>query len=138
MPARAAMTVIICVFFLAIYGEKPIASASPDDQSNQQLLLQIESLERRLTSQTAELSAFKLRMSRLERDMQSSPTGSSRSLQQDLTKLKNDARSMGSRVGRLETKIGGFNQLNLERDIDRLDQRLSSVQADVQRLKSLR
>ncbi len=138
MPARAAMTVIICVFFLAIYSEEPIASASPDDQSNQQLLLQIESLERRLTSQTAELSAFKLRMSRLERDMQSSPTGSSRSLQQDLTKLKNDARSMGSRVGRLETKIGGFNQLNLERDIDRLDQRLSSVQADVQRLKSQR
>jgi len=138
MPARAAMTVIICVFFLAIYYKEAIASASPDDQSNQQLLLQIESLERRLTSQTAELSAFKLRMSRLERDMQSSPTGSSRSLQQDLTKLKNDARSMGSRVGRLETKIGGFNQLNLERDIDRLDQRLSSVQADVQRLKSLR
>ena len=83
---------------------------------------------------------MKQRLSQLELKMKTAPIpiGSPNSSTADLAKLKNDTNTLAVRVRRLETKVDGINRSNLQRTIDRLEQRVSSLQVDVQRLKSQR
>ena len=143
MSMRSAIPVFCTTLIVATFiVREPSAVAAPDDATDKKLQLKVEYLERKLASQSTDLSNTKLRLTRLERELQSkrstSSDGVAISSQNDLAKLKNEATSIKSRVARLETKISGFDRTSLRRDVDRLEQRVSNLQADVQRLKSRR
>ncbi len=141
MPARSDITILISSVFIALFlTGKPWASDSTDDATYKSLRLKVETLERTPTNQSIQLSDTKQRLSQLELKMKIAPIpiGSPNSSTADLAKLKIDTNTLAVRVRRLETKVDGINRSNLQRAIDRLEQRVSSLQVNVQRLKSPR
>ena len=141
MPARSDITILISSVFIALFlTGKPWASDSTDDATYKSLRLKVETLERTPTNQSIQLSDTKQRLSQLALKMKTAPipNGSPNSSTADLAKLKNYTNTLAVRVRRLETKVDGINRSNLQRAIDRLEQRVSSLQVNVQRLKSQR
>ena len=141
MPTRNELTVLISSVFIALFiTGKPWASDTPEDATYKSLRRKLETLERTLSNQSIQLSDTKQRLSQLERKVQTAPipSGSPNSTTADFAMLKNVTITLTVRFRRLETKVDGINRPNLERAIDRLEQRVSSLQVDVQRLKSQR